>query len=151
LTALETRSRLALQPEALPARQASSADAQSAYNKAIEVLKSGDFAAAAQQFTDFMSAYPNSDLVDNAQYWSGEATTRRTTMIRRRSPSLRSAAAGPTRARPRRAAQAGLHPVRAEENHRGACHPGPGADTLSWERGGKLAADRLQKMPAEAH
>jgi len=46
---------------------------QDAYVHAFETLKSGDYAAAIGQFKDFMKAYPQSTLLDNAQYWLGEA------------------------------------------------------------------------------
>ena len=46
---------------------------QDAYARAFETLKGGDYAAAIGQFRDFMQAYPQSGLLDNAQYWMGEA------------------------------------------------------------------------------
>ena len=46
---------------------------QAAYNRAIEVLKGGDYPGAIRQWRAFLSAYPNSTLQDNAQYWLGEA------------------------------------------------------------------------------
>ena len=50
-----------------------SADAQSAYNAAFEKLKAGNYAGAIAGFQSFMKNYPTSDLNDNAQYWIGEA------------------------------------------------------------------------------
>lgn len=46
---------------------------QDAYAHAFETLKAGDYAAAIGQFQDFMKGYPQSELLDNAQYWLGEA------------------------------------------------------------------------------
>ena len=46
--------------------------AQSAYDHAFDTLKSGNYAAAGTQFTQFLQDYPSSDLADNAQYWLGE-------------------------------------------------------------------------------
>ncbi len=46
---------------------------QDAYARAFETLKGGDYGAAIGQFRDFMQAYPQSGLLDNAQYWMGEA------------------------------------------------------------------------------
>jgi tol-pal system protein YbgF len=46
---------------------------QDAYARAFETLKGSDYAAAITQLRDFMKAYPQSGLLDNAQYWLGEA------------------------------------------------------------------------------
>jgi tol-pal system protein YbgF len=48
-------------------------DEQAAYNRAFERLKAGEYGVAITQFRDFMTSYPNSALLDNAQYWIGEA------------------------------------------------------------------------------
>jgi tol-pal system protein YbgF len=127
-------------------------DAQSAYNKAIEVLKSGDFAAAAQQFTDFMSAYPNSDLVDNAQYWSGEASYAAHDYDK---AAIAFAAVGSRWPNSRKAPDALLKLGYTQFEQKKITEARatlalvqtrfPGSEAA------KLAADRLQKMPAEAH
>jgi len=52
---------------------AAAAADQDAYTHAFETLKGGDYAAAIGQLRDFMQAYPQSGLLDNAQYWLGEA------------------------------------------------------------------------------
>jgi tol-pal system protein YbgF len=57
---------------ALGAGSGAAAD-QDAYAHAFETLKGGDYPAAITQFRDFMKAYPQSGLLDNAQYWLGEA------------------------------------------------------------------------------
>lgn len=46
---------------------------QAAYEAAFDTLKGGNYAAAVQQFMDFLQKYPHSELADNAQYWLGEA------------------------------------------------------------------------------
>jgi tol-pal system protein YbgF len=46
---------------------------QAAYTRAFETLKGGDYNGAIAQFRAFMQAYPQSGLLDNAQYWLGEA------------------------------------------------------------------------------
>ncbi len=48
-------------------------DDQAAYNRAFETLKAGDYAAAITQWRDYLSQFPASPLLDNAQYWLGEA------------------------------------------------------------------------------
>ncbi len=48
-------------------------DDQAAYNAAFEKLKGGSYADAIAGFQDLMSRYPSSSLLDNAQYWIGEA------------------------------------------------------------------------------
>jgi len=52
---------------------AAAGDAQTAYNASFEKLKAGNYAAAIAGFQAFMKNYPSSDLNDNAQYWVGEA------------------------------------------------------------------------------
>ena len=52
---------------------ASPADDQVAYNSAFETLKSGSYFAAITRWLDFLKAYPNSKLQENAQYWLGES------------------------------------------------------------------------------
>jgi tol-pal system protein YbgF len=128
------------------------ADAQSAYSKAIEVLKGGDYAAAAQQFADFMTAYPNSDLIDNAQYWIGEASyaahdydkaAAAFAAVGTRWPNSRKAPdallkLGFTQFEQKKTPEARATLALVQSRY-------PGSDAA------KLAADRLQKMPAEAH
>lgn len=46
---------------------------QAAYQAAFELLKAGKYSEAAAGFTRFTSDYPQSALLDNAQYWLGEA------------------------------------------------------------------------------
>ena len=70
LVALEQGRRAA--PEAADAVDGGPAD-QEAYARAFETLKSADYAAAITQLRDFMKSHPQSDLLDNAQYWLGEA------------------------------------------------------------------------------
>jgi tol-pal system protein YbgF len=52
---------------------AAATDPQAAYNAAFEKLKAGNYDAAITAFKSFMTHYPSSDLLDNAQYWIGEA------------------------------------------------------------------------------
>lgn len=51
---------------------AKSSDAQTAYDKAYNAMKKGDYKTAEVGFTSFMKKYPKSDLVGNANYWLGE-------------------------------------------------------------------------------
>jgi tol-pal system protein YbgF len=46
---------------------------QGAYNQAFDVLKGGKYADAITAFQQFLQAYPQSSLADNAQYWLGES------------------------------------------------------------------------------
>jgi tol-pal system protein YbgF len=52
---------------------AGAAEEQAAYNGAFEKLKGGNYSEAITAFRAFMTRYPSSDLLDNAQYWIGEA------------------------------------------------------------------------------
>jgi len=49
------------------------ADEQAAYGAAFELLKGGSYAEAVRAFKAFMGNFPASALLDNAQYWIGEA------------------------------------------------------------------------------
>jgi len=72
LQAVETRG-------AAPAASAPSAavaagdDDAAAYKKAFDLLKDGKYLESSAAFTQFLSAYPQSSLIDNAHYWLGEA------------------------------------------------------------------------------
>jgi tol-pal system protein YbgF len=59
-------------PEVADAVDGGPAD-QEAYARAFETLKGADYDAAIAQFRDFMKNHPRSELLDNAQYWLGEA------------------------------------------------------------------------------
>lgn len=48
-------------------------DELAAYQRAFDAIKSGDYSGAIAQFRAFMTNYPNSTLLGNAQYWIGEA------------------------------------------------------------------------------
>ncbi|MGH8253257.1 MAG: tol-pal system protein YbgF [Steroidobacteraceae bacterium] len=48
-------------------------DEMAAYNAAFEKLKAGSYGDAIAGFKDMMNRYPSSTLLDNAQYWIGEA------------------------------------------------------------------------------
>jgi len=52
---------------------AASEDDAAAYKKAFDLLKDGKYAESGAAFTQFLSAYPQSALIDNAHYWLGEA------------------------------------------------------------------------------
>jgi tol-pal system protein YbgF len=43
------------------------------YGRAFDALKSSSYAAAISGMREFLAAYPNHELADNAQYWLGEA------------------------------------------------------------------------------
>ena len=56
-----------------PAAGSAAGDDQGAYNAAFEKLKGGSYAEAIAAFQDLMKRYASSTLLDNAQYWIGEA------------------------------------------------------------------------------
>jgi tol-pal system protein YbgF len=51
----------------------SEAQIQARYQEAFKLLKQSRYDQAIHAFQTFLSAYPNSDYADNAQYWLGEA------------------------------------------------------------------------------
>lgn len=59
---------------ARPQQQASvaSPDEQAAYEQALNVLRDGRYADAAQAYRDFLASYPHGRYADNAQYWLAE-------------------------------------------------------------------------------
>jgi tol-pal system protein YbgF len=59
-------------PAAAP-RGVPSATEQQQYDAAFALMKQGLYQQAATRFRDFIAKNPNSPLIDNAQYWIGEA------------------------------------------------------------------------------
>jgi tol-pal system protein YbgF len=59
---------------ASPVRQAASAspEEQAAYEQALNILREGRYADAAQAYRQFLATYPNGRYADNAQYWLAE-------------------------------------------------------------------------------
>lgn len=57
-----------------PVSGASAASDQVAYQAAFELLKQGRYDQARQSFLQFLAAFPQSPLRDNAQYWLAEAS-----------------------------------------------------------------------------
>jgi tol-pal system protein YbgF len=55
------------------AANSSSADDNAAYKQALDLLNAGKYDEATTAFSQFITAYPQSALLDNAQYWLGEA------------------------------------------------------------------------------
>ncbi len=63
---------LAKIPSAGVGQPADGAD-KASYQAAFDLLKDGHYDQAIAAFKDFVTTYPQSSLVDNAQYWLGEA------------------------------------------------------------------------------
>lgn len=57
-----------------PVQQASMAtpEEQAAYEQALNILREGRYADAAQAYRQFLASYPNGRYADNAQYWLAE-------------------------------------------------------------------------------
>ena len=51
----------------------SAATEQAAYSQAFDALKASNYQGAITGFESFLTAYPNSPIAENAQYWLGEA------------------------------------------------------------------------------
>jgi tol-pal system protein YbgF len=56
-----------------PAPGGSASAEQAAYTQAFDALKASNYQAAITGFNSFLSAYPTSPIAENAQYWLGEA------------------------------------------------------------------------------
>ena len=72
LAALEAGARAA-PGGAEPSAAGPGAGDQAAYSAAFELLKGGSYGDAVRAFKAFMEDFPASTLLDNAQYWIGEA------------------------------------------------------------------------------
>ncbi|HYM34542.1 MAG TPA: tol-pal system protein YbgF [Steroidobacteraceae bacterium] len=72
LQAIETRSAPAAAAPSTANIPAADDDAV-AYKKAFDLLRGGKYDEATVALTKFISAYPQSSLLDNAYYWLGEA------------------------------------------------------------------------------
>lgn len=70
LTALDARAAAA--PPTAGGSAAQALGDRDAYQAALERLKGKDYAGAEKALADFIAAYPQSTLADNAKYWLGE-------------------------------------------------------------------------------
>jgi tol-pal system protein YbgF len=134
-----------------PADAGKSGDDQAAYDRAFETLKGGNYGEAVKSFTAFMSDYPSSALLDNAQYWIGEAyyVTRD---YERAAVAFR--AVGERWPNSRKAPDALLklgytqfeqkHLADARESLNAVVQRFPGSDAA------RLAQERLQRLPPES-
>ncbi len=139
-------------PEApAPAASPGSGDEQGQYNRAFDSLKAGDYAAAVNAFRQLAATFPNGALADNTQYWLGEAyyVTRDYDhaaacfeRVLATWPSSRKAPdallkLGYTQFEQKRVSAARATLMQVVSRH-------PGTDAA------RLAAERLQKLPADA-
>ena len=126
-------------------------DDQAAYGRAFEQLKSGDYRTAITQFQAFMKNYPQSALLDNAQYWIGEAyyvtrdydlAAKAFKSVGERWPASRKAPDALLKLGYTQYEQKHLSEARTTLND--VVQRFPGTDAA------RLASERLQKLPAEA-
>jgi tol-pal system protein YbgF len=129
---------------------ATAGEDQAAYGRAFEQLKGGDYSAAITQFQAFMKSYPQSSLLDNAQYWVGEAyyvtrdyeqAARAFTAVGERWPGSRKAPdallkLGYTQFEQKRLTEARTTLQQVTQRY-------PGTEAA------RLAGERLQKLPTE--
>jgi len=59
-------------PTPVPASGVSTGNDQAAYQAALELLRQGRYAQAEESFRQFLTDFPNSELVDNGLYWLAE-------------------------------------------------------------------------------
>jgi tol-pal system protein YbgF len=131
---------------------AAAGDAQSAYNASFEKLKAGNYAGAITSFQAFMKNYPASDLNDNAQYWIGEAyyvtrdydhAAQAFRAVGERWPNSRKAPDALLKLGYTQFEQKHLTDARATLKQVVERYPGGDA--------ARLAQERLQRLPPEAH
>jgi tol-pal system protein YbgF len=127
-------------------------DDQAVYARAFEQLKAGDYRAAIEQFQGLMKNYPQSQLLDNAQYWIGEAyyvtrdydlAAKAFRAVGERWPASRKAPDALLKLGYTQYQQKHLHDARATLTD--VTQRFPGTDAA------RLAAERLQKISAEWH
>ena len=127
-------------------------DDQAVYARAFEQLKAGDYHAAIEQFQGLMKNYPQSLLLDNAQYWIGEAyyvtrdyelAAKAFRAVGERWPASRKAPDALLKLGYTQYQQKHLHDARATLTD--VTQRFPGTDAA------RLAAERLQKITAEGH
>lgn len=124
---------------------------QAAYGHAFDALKASDYANAIAQFRDFLKTYPQSALADNAQYWLGEAY-----YVTRDFDSAATAfrAVGQQYPQSRKAPDAllKLGYTQFEQKHLADARStlGQVVQRYPGSSAAQLAAERLQKMPADA-
>jgi tol-pal system protein YbgF len=73
LQALEGATSSAVPAGAKPATAGATGTDQGYYKTAFDLLKGGQYDKAITAFQQFLAAFPDSGLADNAQYWLGEA------------------------------------------------------------------------------
>lgn len=127
-------------------------DDQAAYNAAFDKLKAGSYSEAILGFQSFMNHYPTSTLLDNAQYWIGEAyyvtrdyehAARAFRTVGERWPTSRKAADAMLKLGYTQIEQKHLTEARTTLGQVVERYPGTDA--------ARLAQDRLQKLPSEGH
>jgi len=60
-------------PQSSGSGAAPASDEQALYTQAFDALKASNYSAAVAGFRQYLGAYPRGELADNAQYWLGEA------------------------------------------------------------------------------
>ena len=129
---------------------AATGDDQAAYAQAFDRLKGGEYGVAITQLQAFMKDYPQSSLLDNAQYWIGEAfyvtrdydqAARAFSAVGERWPGSRKAPDALLKLGFTQFEQKHLADSRATLNQ--VVQRFPGSDAA------RLAAERLAKLPAE--
>ena len=127
-------------------------DDQAAYNAAFDKLKAGNYSEAIGAFQGFMTHYPSSGLLDNAQYWIGEAyyvtrdydhAARAFRAVGERWPASRKAPDALLKLGYTQTEQKHLTDARATLSAVVERYPGTDA--------ARLAQQRLQRLPPEDH
>jgi tol-pal system protein YbgF len=140
-----------LAASAAPSDAGNSGNDQAAYDRAFEALKSGSYGESIKAFQAFMTEYPASALLDNAQYWIGEAyyvtrdydqAAQAFRAVGERWPNSRKAPDALLKLGYTQFEQKHLTDARATLN--GVVQRFPGSDAA------RLAQERLQKLPPEA-
>jgi tol-pal system protein YbgF len=133
------------------ATDAEPADDQSTYARALEQLKAKDYAGAVTRLQGLMGSFPQSSLVDNAQYWIGEAYYAEND-LEHAAAAFR--AVGERWPNSRKAGDAllKLGYTQIEQKHavEGRATLAQVVQRFPGTEAARLAADRLQKLPLEA-
>jgi tol-pal system protein YbgF len=131
---------------------ATAPDEQAQYTHAFDALKAGDYGAAVNEFRQLAATFPAGTLADNTQYWLGEAyyVTRD---YDHAAPCFEKVLSAWPNSRKAADALLKLGYTQFEQKHVALARATlqqvvvryPGSDAA------KLASERLQKIPADAH
>src|SRR5689334_4029864 len=136
----------------VPGSPGSAATEQTAYSQAFDALKASNYQAAISGFESFLTTYPNSPIAENAQYWLGEAhyakgeydkAAQSFQAVGQRWPNSRKS--------PDALLKLGFSQIEMKQYSEARVTLADVTRKFPDSDAAKLAAERLRKLPADAH